>query len=360
MNKPKIVLGLVGILAAGTVFAETPLVEKIEETINLGIDVIFDFEELINEEEFLLDDILIDEIVDADIDKKVINTYTQYIGIDEIAYIAETINTDELNKDEMIELRKIIEFEEKYHMDDDNKIFINNMISNGKNPQLIMYIYEFWLATNEDISIIEELYDMFVENYDEDLRLPSNKDLWFEGLFYSITGGKCGKLTREEIEEYLQGDISIDDITMAEYFSRTGTDVHDILSEKLSNRSWSDIAASIYHIPALENHDDLSNENILDILTLSRISDTNIVDVIENIENVSAGEVLKREFNAGKMRADNALIAAGYWYFDNDEEEQIVKEAINNGSEPFAALMGITNNDETQIDLNMDEEVAAQ
>lgn len=323
MNKKRMSAAIAALLTAGTVFAETPVGKTVDEAIDDCFEVIFDFEFLDEEnpedsiEEVIIDDSGIameDEEVTAGNEEK--NTEMELDT--ELAAVAEVMSAED-SENYLVNLKKVVEFKEKYNMSPDEKAQFDKWIIEGKNPQLLMYIYQFWITTDEDISIIEDVYNMFVENYEEDMRLPQNKDLWFEGIFNNLTGGKYGRLTSDEIDEYLQNGMSIEDIEIAEYLSRRGTDVHDIIADKASDKEWSEIAADICEIPALAQAKEMEVDTLLDIITLSRISDADIAEVINNLDNIPADEALSSAFDEGKKRAENIITANEYLFAENTD-----------------------------------------
>lgn len=236
-------------------------------------------------------------------------------------------------------LQELACFEEIYNLNDAEKARFVQWINSGKDVRLLMYIYEFWLTTEEDFSIIEDVYDMFVDSYDPEMRLPSDRDLWFEGLFNFLSGNKYGKLTTDTAEEYLGKGLSLNDIKMAERMSRTGRmNVDEILEKKSAGTKWCDIAAEVNNIPELQGHSELNIEELQDILTLIKITGKAAPEILQECKNSSAEELLENHYKKSSMRAQAKLIANGLWQYDGPEVEAAVKEALNSGMGPLDAL----------------------
>lgn len=236
-------------------------------------------------------------------------------------------------------LQELACFEEIYNLGDTEKTRFVSWINSGKDIRLLMYIYEFWLTTEEDFSIIEDVYDMFVDGYDPEMRLPSDKDLWFEGLFNFLSGNKYGKLTTDVVEEYMNKGLKLDEIKMAERMSRTGRmAVNEILEKKSAGTEWSDIAAEVNNIPELHGRSELDIEELQDILTLIKITGKAAPEILQECKNSSTAELLENHYKKSSMRANAKLIANGLWQYDSPEVEASAKEALNLGMAPLDAL----------------------
>ena len=334
MKKRNILIMLAVLLIAGTAFASpwiTPDVEmelEFEEVPNElgdGVEILDEFFDIGNE---FNEDI-------ADISEWEINDETVSI----LSTLSEVVDVTVENKSRFQIIREIASFEEEYNMDQNTREQFEQWLSEGKDYRLLMYIYEFWITTNEDISIISDAYDMFVRNYDEDMRLPANKSLWFEGIFNTLTGNKFGKITSDDIDIYMDAGLSLSDIKLAERISRAGVkNVHEILDDRTNNITWSSIAAEIYDMPELLSYPELDIITLQDILTLSKITGEKADVILARAENSSMEEVMYQHLIESQRKADNTLIIAGLWEFNTPEEKKMVMNAISDGFEPVKAL----------------------
>ena len=119
--------------------------------------------------------------------------------------------------------------------------YVEQMILSGCDPQTTMDIYQFYLTTNENISIVRQIYDMVY--FDEPIM---NRDAVFEAAFNEITNNKCGVLTKEDISAYLEQGLTIEDILQANVLSRKGVlTIQQILDNIIAGKSWEEIVETI-------------------------------------------------------------------------------------------------------------------
>lgn len=330
MKKQKIVTIAAAVLIAGTALAETPIGEAVLDTIDTGFEAILDFKEVKGDNEEILPEIISpDEIVLVEETDLIIEEDT-LDSESEVPVLAMALSLAGDSEYDIETIRDLAVFEEEYNMDEEAKELLSQWISEGKDARLLMYIYEFWITTNEDISIIEDVYDIFAESYDEDMNLPSNKDLWFEGIFNTLTNNKYGKLTSEEIDEYMNRGLSIDDVKMAERVSRAGKlTVQEILNERVDSKAWSDIAADVYNIPEIGGKTSLEIENIQDILTLTKITNESVASILEKAESASFSELINEHFKESRIKANNKLEACGLIESANEENFAAADESVS-------------------------------
>ncbi len=330
MKKRNITAIIAAFLVAGTAMAETPIGEKADEIVSGGFDVILDFEDVGGEtvEEIPMQ-IPIEEVEevpvsdDGEIEEEIIAD--KDVEPDFILTMAVSENSA---AQDVESIRRMAVFEEEYNLSPEEKEEFVKWISSGMNAELLTYIYEFWLSTNEDFSMIKDIYDVFVDSYYEGMQLPHNHDLWFEGIFNTLTGGKCGRLTAEEIDEFLSNGISIGEIKAAERMSRTGIlTVNEILSERTENVSWNEIAAEVYDIPILKNETELALDNILDLVSLTRISGKGAEEILEKSKATSIEDFTKEYFQESRIKADSKLK-------ESNIIESAIPEAVQTEKEP--------------------------
>lgn len=130
--------------------------------------------------------------------------------------------------------------EKGYKIDSSTMDYIANLIISGYNGIDVIDAAYFWLDTNEDISIIEDMCQWKIKNIDYD------GEFWEENAFNDITDNKCGVLTAEDFEEYSKIGISIDEILIADRLSRKGVyTIQEILEKYHNGMTLTDIAIEI-------------------------------------------------------------------------------------------------------------------
>ena len=354
--RKNVLIVLVLMLIAGTVFANTSIEELTDD-----VEVVFDFEDAPNELEEG-----VDSRFEEDFSYENEESYTDEFDTDnnnweeggEAVILANSLAAavdmvaERENSFQMI--REIASFEEEYNMDINTRKQLEQWIAEGKDYRLLMYIYEFWTTTNEDLSIIGDVYDMFVRNYDDEMRLPNNRALWFEGIFNKLTDNKFGKIKSDDIDRYMGAGLSLSDINMAERISRAGVkNVHEILDERANDKTWISIVAEIYDMPELLSYPELDIISLQDVLTLSRITGETADVIITKAENSSIDELMDQHLAESQRKADNALIIAGLWKFNTQEEKSMVMAAVSKGIEPVVALgdakLAIANYDKAEV-----------
>lgn len=99
---------------------------------------------------------------------------------------------------------------------------INNILKSGTTVQSLAQVYDFWLTTDEDFSVISEICSLENKYFGE---------FWFEDAFNYITDNEHGVLTRSDVRDYMSKGLSADQILAANTLSRKeGQNVSDILN----------------------------------------------------------------------------------------------------------------------------------
>ena len=115
---------------------------------------------------------------------------------------------------------------------------INKILINGTTIQSLIEVYEFWLTTDEDFSMIEKicaLEDTYFSEY------------WYEKAFNVLTDYKHGALTSEDIINYREKGISDLDIMIANVMCRKeGQNINKILDSLVEGISLEKQARLIY------------------------------------------------------------------------------------------------------------------
>ncbi len=153
--------------------------------------------------------------------------------------IAEYLGYDTPEKSEL--LRKTALFMERNCVSDKQFKLMEQMILEGCDVPTLTGIYSFYLTTNEDVTIVRDIYD-----YVWDGEPIENGGVLFEEAFNELTDYKCGVLTKEEIEGYLEKGLTIDDIAEANILSRKGVlKINEILDRIIAGEDWKDIGETI-------------------------------------------------------------------------------------------------------------------
>lgn len=130
-----------------------------------------------------------------------------------------------------------------YDFTEDELKVINRILNSGTTIQSLVQVYEFWLTTDEEFSIIEEicaLEDDFFSEY------------WYENAFNLITDYSHGVLNAEDVQNYLAQGITEDEIMSANILSRKdGQNIEDILSKLIGGESLETQAKQIYGVDTL-------------------------------------------------------------------------------------------------------------
>lgn len=208
----------------------------------------------------------------------------------------------------------------KYCTTEESFSFIEQMILSGCDAQTTFDIYQFYLTTNEPISIVKQIYDMVY--YGEPI---TNRDAVFESAFNEITNNKCGVLTEEDIANYLEKGLTINDIIHANLLCRKGVmTIQEILDALLSGTSWETIIERV------------SGEKI----TLSATMDVSaatyamsVAAVTDKSVNTALSKENTDEYFSNKTKEINTqLKEKGYWKGKKSENfEKIAKEAKKKG-----------------------------
>ena len=86
-----------------------------------------------------------------------------------------------------------------YHLSDAQMDYLADLIIDGYKPWDVLEICYFWLDTNEDISIIEKIYEQ---------KWLFTGRTWIENAFNLVTDNKCGVLDEDDVDEYIKQGIT--------------------------------------------------------------------------------------------------------------------------------------------------------
>lgn len=121
---------------------------------------------------------------------------------------------------------------------DDRLEAINRILDSGTTIQSLKQVYDFWLTTDEDFALVEQICALEDEYFSE---------YWYENAFNKLTNHIHGELSGSEIIEYQHKGISIDEIFAANVMCRKqGQNIHSILDSVLLGNSIEAQAKQIY------------------------------------------------------------------------------------------------------------------
>ncbi len=126
---------------------------------------------------------------------------------------------------------------EAYKVSDKDMEYIYSLIIDGAEPNNIIEICYFWLDTNENIEIIEEVYN---------LKWRYDTTGWIENAFNYATENKYGVLTPEDVQVYISEVLTVQDIETANVLCRKGVlTIQEILEKRKDGTSFAEITAEI-------------------------------------------------------------------------------------------------------------------
>ncbi|MDO4562768.1 MAG: hypothetical protein Q4C12_02925 [Clostridia bacterium] len=217
-------------------------------------------------------------------------------------------------------------FMSKYCRDSEERAYFSSLLAQGRDFKTVSQIYQFWLTTNEDIGIIEKIYDMVY--YGEEIA-NSAADAIFEEAFNELTDNKCGALTREQIENYITQGVSVDDIRNANLLCRQGVKtIEEILDEYAATKDWNAVVSDI----SKEKIDAENTQLLFEAVYLARVKNTSINDAVSEMTENGISETWETWNDTCTRSALKALKQNDLWRAKITEgTETIIKSAEENG-----------------------------
>lgn len=209
----------------------------------------------------------------------------------------------------------------RYCTTQDSFSYLEKMILSGCDPKTTIDIYQFYLTTNEDISIVRQIYDMVYTG-----EPITNRDIVFESAFNEITNNKCGVLTEEDVISYLEKGLTVSDISEANLLSRKGVmTIQEILDALLSGTSWETIIETVSGEKISSAYASVDSTTLTSALSVSTITNKPI--------NTILSEQSEEERLSNVAKSVNAqLKAKGYWKAKKSENFDIIAaEAAEKG-----------------------------
>ncbi len=204
-------------------------------------------------------------------------------------------------EDKFEQFHKTALFMGRYCTTKESFSYIEQMILAGCDPNTTMDIYQFYLTTNEDISIVRQIYDMV---YDGEPII--NRDAVFESAFNEITNNKCGVLTQNDVISYLEKGLSVDEIMQANLLSRKGVmTINEILDSRLLGISWEKIIETVSG-EKIKLSDNVTASEIARAMTVATVTNNSLNTVL------SSDNEDERLSNVAKS-VNKKLKSKGYW-----------------------------------------------
>lgn len=140
-----------------------------------------------------------------------------------------------------------------YDLSADDTQTIYQMVQSGKNLEMIMDLVEFLQDTQEQNTILEDVYNAGAA-------IGFGYRHWMEEAYNRVTQNVHGVLDAAGISSYLAQGLTTDDILCANLLSRVSSKtISSILDDLSAGQSWAQIFAGIY--PSLEiNVSELGSE----------------------------------------------------------------------------------------------------
>ncbi|MBR5152040.1 MAG: hypothetical protein IKW60_00725 [Clostridia bacterium] len=228
-----------------------------------------------------------------------------------------------------------------YHWSQEQLDYVSDLIIKGYPAMDIMDICYFWMDTNEDISIIEEIY-LHKEG--------SSAVTWIERAFNDVTNDKCGVLTGEDVEAYLENGLTLEDIALANKLCRRGSmTIQEILEKKRNGFSFAEITTEVHgeninELPAVilnqskkrevkhgkPEQDIISHRAVEKAEKLSRISKKSRKELYQKeLEEESIAQELELTEDALRTKIQKELGEKGLFRLvtTEDEKDNMMQEA---------------------------------
>lgn len=196
-------------------------------------------------------------------------------------------------------LTDYIYYRDVYMLSEAELDYIADLIISGDEAKDIIEITNFWLGTNEDVSVIGEIYGL-KEKFE-------GSKFWIENAFNKATEYKCGELNSETLDEYLSEGLTADDINTANILCRKGVyTIQEILEKKLEGANFVLIANEVSNEELLGQAETIADESTNELLNDEVIEDS----VIINCEEIAAlteavpAEILARAANGENMQEE--------------------------------------------------------
>lgn len=137
--------------------------------------------------------------------------------------------------------RQIVDYEylrEVHGLPQEQLDYIADLVIEGCNMNDVLDIVYFWLDTDDDISIVREIYNLRGDY--------EGKDDWINNAYDVITNAENGSLDVEDVESYFAKGITAEEIITADILCRKGVyTIQEILDKRCIGQSLAEIANEI-------------------------------------------------------------------------------------------------------------------
>lgn len=161
--------------------------------------------------------------------------------------------------------------------------YIADLVIEGCDMKDIINIAYFWLDTDDDISVIKEMYDLKGEF--------EGKTEWLSNAYDIVTNAENGSLSVEDVEAYYAKGITADEIITADILCRKGVyTIQEILDKRCAGQSLVEIA------------NEIENGGLLGAVTLA--GDVDVIDYNDIEDPQIITEVEETSELTGRSNAD--------------------------------------------------------
>ncbi len=151
--------------------------------------------------------------------------------------IVSKYDINNLSYEDYTDIESYIAFMIKHTLTADEIEAIDSLVASGTTMQTIEHIYDFYLTTNEDFSLISKIAALETEFFG---------DHWIENAYNAVTNDVHGVLNNEDVKNYLL-NVTPEDIEYANILCRKGVyNIKEILDKVQNGESWNDITKQIY------------------------------------------------------------------------------------------------------------------
>lgn len=148
------------------------------------------------------------------------------------------VDKEEISLSDYSDIEGYLYFIEKYKPNGEELDIVNNLIENGISMDTIFEVFDFYITTNENADLIDELV-----SYKDVL----NGKHWVENAFNAITEDKCGVLDYDSYMEYIDKGLSMEEISASNILCRKGVyTIQEILEKRENETLWSNIINDVY------------------------------------------------------------------------------------------------------------------
>lgn len=183
----------------------------------------------------------------------------------------------------------------------------------------VIKVYKFWEKTNDGIDV----YTGIMNRYSTEL---AKSEYWFEDVYNELTNNKHGVLDEQDVQEYIEDGVRVEDISVANVLSRRGIyTITKILDLRKDNRSWAYITAEIF--PEYEYssaHDEISGIDVLDAQYLEKRTDSSMSYYFDIAVKEGTLETERQKYFS-KATADvkKVLMSENLWDYSEEEKQNI-------------------------------------